>query len=217
MWQWRGGVVSEPSRGDAAGAAADGERGGVRRQKHDGNAPPSRRRGRAELVCEHSGAGAASREQQQQTGSDGRGGRPVHHLMKRRRVQCAVLEVCGQLSCVKQLVHMTQLSQAHRDFKERSVGLAVAHPWASASSPISLRSPSDDAAACRSLALAASRPRLLAAQLRSPPSTPPRPSRASRRRRRAGVFWPLEFNQALSSRKDHSSDSHSDHMPPSSD
>ena len=32
-----------------------------------------------------------------------------------------VREVCGQLSCVEQLVHMTQLSQAHRDFKERSV------------------------------------------------------------------------------------------------
>ena len=120
----------------------------------------------------------------------------------------------------------------HRDFKERSVVLAVAHPnpWSSASSYLPTQSLADSRCnlhatsrsshsrrslpchflLCRVVlfCLVLRRRRLpvpcsrgfvrLSAQLRPP----------------CCISWPLESIE-LPSRKDHISDSHSDHLPPS--
>jgi len=121
----------------------------------------------------------------------------------------------------------------HRDFKERSVVLAVAHPipWSSASfylpsqsltdsrcnlyatsrSSHSRRSPSCRFLLCRVV--------LVCLVLRRRRRLPLPCSRgfsllSSQLCSPRGIFWPLEFIE-LSSRKDDSSYAHSDHLPPS--
>merc|ERR1712086_1193070 len=122
----------------------------------------------------------------------------------------------------------------HRDLKERSVVLAVAHPTLGRLPlSISLRSPSPILAA--TFMPPRGRPTLV---VLPPVASSSVASLSSvclilRRRRRLpipcsrgfsrlsaqlcpprGIFWPLEFIE-LSSRKDDSSDAHCDHLPPS--
>ena len=117
----------------------------------------------------------------------------------------------------------------HRDFKERSVVLAVAHPnpWSSASfylpsqsladSRCNLHATSRSSHSRRSLSCRffLCRVALLCLVLRRRRCLPiPCPRLSAQLCPPRGISWPLEFIE-LSSRKDDSSDSHCDHLPPS--